>query len=266
MENQVEVVEGTAAGEISAPVTLQPRKAIEYPKEKIPGSLVVNSDMTELELDNLREKYGIPQTVELVIPSSDWKACSPPIGYGVVYRGQLEAGFRLPAHRFWAQLVGYYHLSLAQLTPSAIFCVVHFLVGCAKGGVNPTIDLFRYYFQVKKSPKDCGFMTVNSRKNREFRVKNPDKFRKWKTKYFFFKPLDGEDTLCEEWCSKDTLDSWGEKDKVPLGVEELARLGAQEGFFTEDELSSYGLSTAPHESVAKGIPTQKKKKKGRCYL
>lgn len=60
MENQVEVVEGTAAGEISAPVTLQPRKAIEYPKEKIPGSLVVNSDMTELELDNLREKIWYP--------------------------------------------------------------------------------------------------------------------------------------------------------------------------------------------------------------
>lgn len=183
-----------------------------------------------------------------------------------MYWGQLEAGFRLPAHKFWAQLVNYYHLSLAQLTPSAIFCVIHFLAGCIRKEVNPTIELFRYYFQVKRSPKDVGFMTINSRKNREFKVKNPDKFRKWKTKSFFFKPPAGQETLCEEWCSKDTLDSWSEKDKVPLGGEELARLGTQEGFFTEDELSSLKLSSALCESMVKVIPTPKKKRKGRCYL
>lgn len=181
-----------------------------------------------------------------------------------MYREQLEVGFRMPAHEFWSQLVEYYHLSLAQLTPSAIFCVIHFLAGCAEKKVTPTVELFRYYFQVKKSPKDIGFMTINSRKNREFRVKNPDKFRKWKTKLFFFKPLDGKETLCEEWCSKDTLDSWNEKDKIPPGGEELATLGTREGLFTEEELSSYKESPAPCQSLTKAIPNQRKKRKGRC--
>lgn len=129
MEKQIDETEKTAAGETFGTPSLQPREAIKYPKDKVPGSLSVDSDITKPKLDSLREKYSIPQTFELVIPSQDWKACSPPIGYGVVYRWQLEAGFRLLAHGFWAQLVNYYHLSLAQLTPSAIFLLFIFWLG-----------------------------------------------------------------------------------------------------------------------------------------
>lgn len=162
-----------AAGETSNPLLLKPRKTIHYLEDKIPGSLHIIPEIDIEEVNKLREKYWIPQSVELVTPTADWRACSPPEGYGTVYKDQLEAGFRIPAHKFWSLLVKYYHFSLAQLTPSAIFCVVHFLAGCAEKKVTPTVELFRYFFQVKKSPKDIGFLTINSRKNREFRGKKP---------------------------------------------------------------------------------------------
>lgn len=102
----VDELKSRNSDEISGAKPLKPRDAIKYPEDRVPGSLHIESEVDPQDLRKKREKYWIPQSVELIAPISDWKACAPPVGYGTVYLGQLEAGFRIPAHKFWAQLSG----------------------------------------------------------------------------------------------------------------------------------------------------------------
>lgn len=125
------------------------------------------------------------------------------------------------------------------------------------------MDLFRYLLQVKRSPKELSWVTVSSRPGRVFKVKNPDSARKWKTNFVFFQVSNSISTLSEEWYFGDISDNWNEKSPIPDGGKELAKLGLQEGIFSEEELITYGLSSARTEEMPKPPPKPKKKRKGR---
>lgn len=214
-------------------------------------------------MENIRKTYHIPRSVSLVAPEAQWRACAPPVGYGTLYVKYLEFGFRLPFHPFWEQIVSHYHVALGKITPSGVFCITHFLAGCASEKVTPTLDLFRYHFQVKRSPKEFGWVTVSSRSDRVFKVKNPDTARKWKPDFLFFRVNDSVSTLSEEWYFGDISDSWNEKNPIPEGEEKLAKLGLRRGGITEEDFISYGLSPAEAEEMSETPPKPRKKRKGR---
>lgn len=69
METQIGKTVRTLAGEIAGIPALQLREAIDNPKDKILGSLYIDSDITKPELDDLRQKYRIPQAIELIVPN-----------------------------------------------------------------------------------------------------------------------------------------------------------------------------------------------------
>lgn len=128
--------------------------------------------------------------------------------------------------------------------PLELEVITHFLAGCASEKVTPTLDLFRYHFQVKRSPKEFGWVTVSSRSDRVFKVKNPDTARKWKPDFIFFRVNDSVSTLSEEWYFGDISDSWNEKNPIPEGEAKLAKLGLRRGGITEEDFLSYGLTPA----------------------
>lgn len=103
---------GGKGGETLDPTTLTARPPPEYPVDRIPGATAIASEVTPAMIETIREDYHIPQSVTLIAPEPQWRACSPPVGYGTLYIKYLEFGFRLPFHTFWEQIVAHYHIAL----------------------------------------------------------------------------------------------------------------------------------------------------------
>lgn len=57
----------------------------EYPVDRIPGATAIASEVTPAMIETIREDYHIPQSVTLIAPEPQWRACSPPVGYGTLY-------------------------------------------------------------------------------------------------------------------------------------------------------------------------------------
>ena len=175
-----------------------PSSSTASPPEKVPEALGIASRITPQGLLRIRETFKISPSVELVAPSAQDRAFSPPDGHGTMYLKQLEYGFRFPVHPFWVRLLSHFRLVLAQITPAGCLFITHFLGSCKRAGVAPTLILFQYLAHIKRAPRVLGWYSVSSKPEREFRIQNLDLARKWKSDFFFFCTPDAI-TLSEEW-------------------------------------------------------------------
>jgi hypothetical protein len=74
---------------------------------------------------------------------------TPVEGYVVSFMTFYERGFSVPPHPFPCSLLQYYGLELHHLTPSGGRHIVVFVTLCeAYLGVNPDLDLWKYFFHV----------------------------------------------------------------------------------------------------------------------
>ena len=103
------------------------------------------------DLERIRTLYHIPQNVVLAVPGLNWRASCPPVGWVCLYEGQLKADLRFPLVPFVRELLNEYRVPLAQIVPNGIRILMKFLLLCGENEVEPTIDLFRFCFQLRKA-------------------------------------------------------------------------------------------------------------------
>lgn len=61
--------------------------------------------MEESELDTFRERYRIPDTIEMIVPTLDKRACYPREGCVAVSEAILSWGMKLSLHPFFRYLL-----------------------------------------------------------------------------------------------------------------------------------------------------------------
>lgn len=161
----------------------------------------VRSEIRPGELERIRIAYHIPKTVEIAVPTYEFRATRPPVGWWCCYEDQMKGGLRFPLHPFLLRLLNHYKVPLAQVVPNGIRIIIRFLLACLKQEVTPTIELFRYFFQMKKAAQTGGYIGFSSRGG--LRITTPDNNSGWKPRFLFFR-LTGAlrmagPNLREEW-------------------------------------------------------------------
>lgn len=220
------------------------------------------SQIREGELERLRVTFHIPTNVEIRVPGADFRASRPPVGWRCCFEDQLKGGLRFPIHPFICEVLNYFRIPLAQVVPNGMRIVVRFMLSCRQQSVKPTIELFRYFFQLKKAVQASGCVGFSSRGG--YRVLTPDNNTGWKPRYFFFRTPGLN--LLEEWNYNVGPDRLVNRDtNKPKNYERLTILEAQNGKkFTEDELIEHGLSPAAlPPKKGKGKPKPGSGKTGR---
>ncbi|XP_048539235.1 uncharacterized protein LOC125518441 [Triticum urartu] len=109
---------------------------------------VISSLRTQDAVDALCRKHGLP-TAYTARPAGDGAAFTPPPERAVsLYAHALEAGVRFPLHSFFSQALTHFRLAPGQLTPSGWRVLVGFVVLCHDAGVQPSRDVFCYFFSL----------------------------------------------------------------------------------------------------------------------
>ena len=141
------------------------------------------SSLRPSNVERIRAKYFIPEAIALGVPDRNWRASRPPIGWICLYEEHLKAGLRFPLHLFISILLNEYRVPLAQIVPNGIRILIKFLMLCVEHGIEPTIELFRFYFQFRKTVQCLGYKTFHARSN--LKIITPDNNANWRPRYLF---------------------------------------------------------------------------------
>ena len=179
-------------------VIREPRRVVEQPvglPEWIPRppltmkpipTLATNQNFSSLrpsDVRRIRAKYFIPEVIALGVPDRTWRASRPPIGWICLYEEHLKACLRFSLHPFIPMLLNEYRVPLAQIVPNGIRILIKFFIIYVEHGIEPTIELFRFCFQLRKAAQCLGYKTFHARSN--LKIITPDNNAGWRPRYLF---------------------------------------------------------------------------------
>lgn len=84
------------------------------------GVVMYSSNISYSQLLTIADKYRILPVYYLIAPNRYDRANLPPRGYIMVYREQLRAGHRFPLYPLIQDILMYWNVALAQLSPNFI--------------------------------------------------------------------------------------------------------------------------------------------------
>ena len=111
----------------------------------------------------------------------------------VIFASYFERKFNIPTGDFFRGLLHYYRLELVHLVPNSITVVSSFIHLCeAYLGIPPHFNLWRYFFQVKKTGKakvigNVGFYLRPGLKAQYIDMELPDNTAGWRSEWFYVK-------------------------------------------------------------------------------
>ena len=228
--------------EIPAPEPLRSRPSLSSidPSRFTPAT--VSSTLRPWDLIRIRSTYHIPTEIDLILPPADWRAHQPPVSFFTLYEEHLVAGLRFPLHKFIVDVLRYYRIPLAQLVPNGVRILIRFLITCLEHNVPPTVTLFRYFFQMRRSSQTVGYRSFHSRT--PLKILTPENNQGWKPRFFFVR-VQGWD-LPEEWNFDRFADPFAKhKTYSTPSTVVLGALSSLDGRrVTDTELIRHGLNAA----------------------
>jgi hypothetical protein len=164
-------------------------------------------------------KYGFMAVVELEAyrVSKDPSFPVPEDGCVSFY----DWGFDTPPQRFLHSLLRYYSLELHHLTPSGVLHIAVFVTLCmAYLGIDPEIDLWKYFFRVRRPQVPDAELTISGgmvihvkarhRLDPYLKIPMPRSMKGWWKKWFYLRN-DASALLLVFTCGRPIpLPSWGE--------------------------------------------------------
>jgi hypothetical protein len=104
--------------------------------------------LTEEEHQRFRRKYGIPDRLISVNPARD-QIADPPDTMMTLYIQSFEYSMcRYPLSIFLMDLLQYYGVHFSQMHPLGLIRVSHFEVACKAMSGNPSVSLFRRFYDL----------------------------------------------------------------------------------------------------------------------
>ena len=102
-----------------------------------------------------------------------------------VYLKQFFTGLRFPIHQRAQAILQHYGVALCMLTPNATAVVFAFLSYCLAHGLDMTIFLFSYFFQLKMVPRSGGWYYFTARPARKFLWGEENHPHGWEDKFVY---------------------------------------------------------------------------------
>ncbi|KAK2644272.1 hypothetical protein Ddye_019467 [Dipteronia dyeriana] len=87
-----------------------------------------DSTINPQSINHLRDKYGIPMGVTLIIPHRSFDVYNPPAGMLPIHLTDFENGVKLPFHLILRRALNAFQLALLQLMPGFWRHLISFLV------------------------------------------------------------------------------------------------------------------------------------------
>lgn len=166
--------------------------------QAIGGACRIESNVSLMKCTEYHWIAHLPRTIEVRPAGKNERICSLPPGGSVAFNGEhIRDGLSVPLPPFLLQLLQFYKLALAQLSPNSIRLVLAYMARCKLLGISPHVDAFRYYFMpCNESQLFAGYVLLKSR------VGIPkilgclrSSGSEWRSRFFFIRSAPGEAPL-----------------------------------------------------------------------
>lgn len=117
-----------------------PKDGIEYKK----------SSLSSIGVGNVVKNCHIESSSEVRVLKDDKRARYPPKDMVAVYIDYFRVGLRVLVCELVPRVLEYYGVHITQLTPNAIGKIIRFEILCRAEERDPSIEVFRYFFQMKQ--------------------------------------------------------------------------------------------------------------------
>ena len=112
----------------------------------------------------------------------------------VVTKAVLERGFSFPPSEFFIEVLEHFNVQPHNISPNSITALSSYVAVCEGYlGIRPRLDLFKYYYMVKREPIKSGgplsrtaSITFKIRDNRIFPTIVPHQSARFQNGYFFY--------------------------------------------------------------------------------
>ncbi|KAF5805000.1 hypothetical protein HanXRQr2_Chr05g0203781 [Helianthus annuus] len=133
-----------------------------------------------------RWNFKFPESWGAVYPEDGQTAAQAPTGYITLFWDYFSEGnFRLPATKFFLDILNYYKFHISQLNPMGMVRIRHFEFLCRSMHIEPTVDRFRVFYQLHCAQ---GFYSFAQRPTaKKVLLVPPKSFHEWKPKFFYIK-------------------------------------------------------------------------------
>ncbi|KAJ0447759.1 hypothetical protein HanHA89_Chr17g0708981 [Helianthus annuus] len=136
--------------------------------------------------DGLIRNLKFPEGWGARYPDEGQTAADAPAGYITLFWDFFSTcNFRLPATKFFLEILDYYKFHISQMHPIGMVRVRHFEFVCRTMHIEPTVPRFRVFHQMHCSQGFYSF--VQRAYAKKILLQPPKSFHDWKQKFFFIK-------------------------------------------------------------------------------
>ncbi|KAK3015814.1 hypothetical protein RJ639_007239 [Escallonia herrerae] len=204
----------------------------------------LRSRLSSYDLKILRDKYEIPSSVKLRLPSDGEVANMTTLNEIGVYYDTFVNGFRVPIHPFFIRVLNAYSLAPGQLSPHTWRFISFFIYQCLRLGLQPKLRVFRWFFTICTITRQVGwyFLTRCSKANANLFPRPPSSNHNWKERFLFVKlPKSQRGAVNNIWhpeCDTRTCNMLKEKNLNETDLDHIEKLKAAEPLESKYPLSN----------------------------
>ncbi|GKC27468.1 hypothetical protein Tco_1034762 [Tanacetum coccineum] len=132
------------------------RRSYSVIREKIPFELEGETFESERwgEFNDFLALYPIPSEYHVILPKSNQTVFDAPPGYVRLYTHSFSlVNLKLPLTEFFCEVLKYFQVNISRLNPFGCAKLTTFVVMCKAYGCEPSVDLFRGFFNLCRAGK-----------------------------------------------------------------------------------------------------------------
>ncbi|GMN49593.1 hypothetical protein TIFTF001_018752 [Ficus carica] len=143
------------------------------------------SVLTEIDLSEIRGRYGFPNEVQIRLPFKGERADTVSEGWICMYTIYFECGLRLPLPPLLIRAMNHYNLAIPQLMPNGMRVFLGLIVLSEEASIELTVDDVLAIYYPQENSKDHGRYSMYPRRKKQVvgEMKNADRY--WQDRYFF---------------------------------------------------------------------------------
>ncbi|GJW76739.1 hypothetical protein Tco_0138421 [Tanacetum coccineum] len=151
--------------------------------------VIQTCDLSEEEFNDFLALYTIPLAYHVILPKSNQIVFDAPPGYVRLYTHSFSlANLRLPLTEFFCEALEYFHIHISRLNLFGCAKLTTFVVMCKAYGCEPTVELFRGFFNLRRGGKWLTFAKRPEKHIPHLFSKVITRIEGWKGRFFYIPP------------------------------------------------------------------------------
>ncbi|GJT78073.1 hypothetical protein Tco_1044798 [Tanacetum coccineum] len=178
-------------------------------------------ELSQEEFNDFLALYPVPSEYHVILPKSNQTIFDAPPGYVGLYTHSFSLeNLRLPLTEFFCEVLEYFQVHISRLNPFGCAKLTTFVVMCKAYGCEPSVDLFRGFFNLCRAGKWLTFAKRSEKHIPNLLPKVITRIEGWHEWFFYVQdsiiPAKYPQLLSEQ----NKLDLKSFKDKLPPNIKE----------------------------------------------